>query len=323
MKAVTKSKPDVPARRNADQRRNMSGTIQPVDIDALFVRCQARVEAEMSRWLPARADCRLTEAMRYSLFNGGKRFRPTLVYATVEALGADAGCADAPACAIEIIHSYSLIHDDLPAMDDDDLRRGKPTVHRAFDEATAILAGDALQTLAFRVLATCPRTRATPESRLRMIALLADASGTDGMAAGQMLDVEAEGRRIDLAALERIHRLKTGRLIQACVELGALTAGVADPALLAQLDIWADHLGLAFQVQDDILDVVGEEAALGKRQGADAARAKYTYPALLGLDGARAKAEELRTRCHAALAGFAGNAAVLHALTDFVVDRGR
>jgi len=291
------------------------------DIAALFDRAQQRVDAEMDRWLPARAGCRLTEAMRYSLFNGGKRFRPALVYATVAALGADDACADAPACAIEIIHSYSLVHDDLPAMDDDDLRRGKPTVHRAFDEATAILAGDALQTLAFRILATCPRTRATPEQRLRMIGMLADASGTDGMAAGQMRDIEAEGRRIDLAALENVHRLKTGRLIQACVELGALTAGCADPALLRQLETWAGHVGLAFQVQDDILDVIGDETTLGKRKGADAALDKSTYPALLGLAGARSKADELRQQAHSALAGFPGDASILRALADFVVDR--
>lgn len=206
-------------------------------------------------------------------------------------------------------------------MDDDDLRRGKPTVHRAFDEATAILAGDALQTLAFRVLATCPRTHATPEQRLRMIAILADASGTDGMAAGQMRDVQAEGERIDLALLESIHRMKTGRLIQACVELGALTAGCANPAVLKQLENWAGHVGLAFQVQDDILDVIGDESALGKRKGADAALDKSTYPSLLGLDGARAKAEELRQQAHASLAGFPGHTHILNLLADFVVDR--
>jgi geranylgeranyl diphosphate synthase type II len=291
------------------------------DVNALFRHAQQRVESDMDRWLPAREGCRLTAAMRYSLFNGGKRFRPALVYATVAALGADDACADAPACAVEIIHSYSLVHDDLPAMDDDDLRRGKPTAHRAFDEATAILAGDALQTLAFRVLATCPRTHASPEQRLRMIAILADASGTDGMAAGQMRDVEAEGRRISLQALEGIHRLKTGRLIQASVELGALTAGCSEPSVLRSLQDWAAHLGLAFQVQDDILDVIGDEAAIGKRKGADAALEKSTYPALLGLDGARAKAEELRQLAHASLDRFPGDATLLRALADFVVDR--
>lgn len=294
---------------------------RPADVAALFALAQRRCDAGMEHWLPARPGCRLTEAMRYSLFNGGKRFRPALVYATVDALGADEACADAPACAVEIIHSYSLVHDDLPAMDDDDLRRGKPTLHRAFDEATAILAGDALQTLAFRVLAIGAGTHASPEQRLRMIALLADASGTDGMAAGQMRDVEAEGSRIDLSALEGIHRLKTGRLIQACVELGALTAGCADPVLLRQLETWAGHVGLAFQVQDDILDVIGDESALGKRKGADAALNKSTYPALLGLEGARAKAEDLRQQAHATLAGFPGKTDLLRALTDFVVDR--
>lgn len=301
--------------------RHLPAATPAADIQTFFTHCQRRVEDEMLRWLPAKSSCRLTEAMRYALFNGGKRFRPALVYATAEALGATLCVADAPACAIEIIHSYSLVHDDLPAMDDDDLRRGKPTTHRAFDEATAILAGDALQTLAFNILASCTRTQATPEQRLRMIALLADATGTDGMASGQMLDVEAEGLPVNLAALERIHRLKTGRLISACVELGALAAGNTDPQRLIQLAAWAGHVGLAFQVRDDILDVIGEEAAIGKRQGADAALQKSTYPSLLGLSGAQAKAEELRALSHAALANFDGNATLLHALADFVVDR--
>ncbi|MFP5382724.1 MAG: (2E,6E)-farnesyl diphosphate synthase [Gammaproteobacteria bacterium] len=290
-------------------------------IDTLFACAQRRIDDSIERWLPPRPGCRLTEAMRYSLLNGGKRFRPVLVYATATALGADVAQADAPACAVEIIHSYSLVHDDLPAMDDDDLRRGKPTCHRAFDEATAILAGDALQTLAFRLLAERNTSRATTGQRLRMITLLADASGTDGMAAGQMLDVEAEGQRIDAVALERIHRLKTGRLIEACVELGALAAGHDDGEVLAALARWARPVGLAFQVQDDILDVIGDESLIGKRQGADAALGKSTYPVLLGLAGARALAERLRQEAHAALAGFAGDAEMLHALADFVVDR--
>ncbi|MFZ5723783.1 MAG: (2E,6E)-farnesyl diphosphate synthase [Pseudomonadota bacterium] len=298
-----------------------TGIARRADVPLFLARSQQRVEDAMARWLPPHADCRLTDAMRYSLFNGGKRFRPALTYAVTEALGADIGTADAPACAVEIIHSYSLVHDDLPAMDDDDLRRGKPTVHCAFDEATAILAGDALQTLAFRVMALCPTLQVPPAQRLRMIALLADASGTAGMAAGQMADIEAEGHRIGLPALERLHRLKTGRLIEASVELGALAAGCTEPATLAMLQAWAGHVGLAFQVQDDILDVIGDETALGKRRGADEARAKSTYPALLGLDGARAKAEELRRQAHASLGGFPGDPDLLHALADFVVDR--
>ncbi|MFP5440467.1 MAG: (2E,6E)-farnesyl diphosphate synthase [Gammaproteobacteria bacterium] len=293
----------------------------PGDVPAFLAASQQRVEDAMARWLPPHDDCRLTDAMRYSLFNGGKRFRPALVYAVADALGVDPSRADAPACAVEIIHSYSLVHDDLPAMDDDDLRRGKLTVHRAFDEATAILAGDALQTLAFRVLALCPTLQVPATQRLKMIALLADASGTRGMAAGQMADIEAEGKQIGLAALERLHRLKTGRLIEASAELGALATGNPEPAVLAMLQGWSTHVGLAFQVQDDILDVVGDESALGKRKGADAALAKSTYPALLGLDGARAKAEELRRQAHAALTGFPGDATLLHALADFVVDR--
>ncbi len=293
----------------------------PIDVPTFLRNSQQRVEDAMACWLPPQSDCRLTDAMRYALFNGGKRFRPALVYAVADALGADAPCADAPACAVEIIHSYSLVHDDLPAMDDDDLRRGKPTTHRAFDEATAILAGDALQTLAFRVLALAPTLKVDATQRLKMITLLADASGTSGMAAGQMMDIESEGKQISLVALEKLHRLKTGRLIEASAELGALATGHPEPAVLTMLQTWSGYVGLAFQVQDDILDVIGEEATLGKRAGADAALEKSTYPALLGLPGARAKADELRRQAHAALAGFPGDARLLHALADFVVDR--
>jgi farnesyl diphosphate synthase len=289
--------------------------------EAWLAQCRVRVEARMSALLPDAPDCRLTAAMRHALLNGGKRFRPALVYATADALGMDIACADDAACAVEILHSYSLVHDDLPAMDDDDLRRGKPTVHRAFDEATAILAGDALQTLAFAVLAGRDPSPDEAVRRLRMVTVLAEASGTRGMAGGQMQDVLAEGQPLTLDALEQIHRLKTGRLIEACVTLGALSAGNAAGTTLAALEQWARHVGLAFQVQDDILDVVGEEAVIGKRRGADAQLAKTTYPALLGVDGARTLADELRRAAHAALDGQPMRTGLLRALADFVVDR--
>ena len=241
----------------------------------------------------------LHDAMRYSLFNGGKRLRPVLVYASCLALGGHLQQADAAAAALECIHAYSLIHDDLPAMDDDALRRGKPTCHIAFDEATAILAGDALQPLAFELLSQpCDLP---PATQLQMIQILAQASGDAGMVAGQALDIHAEGQQQSLAQLELMHRLKTGALIRAAVQLGALASGQCDPARLAALSDYAAAIGLAFQVQDDILDIESDTQTLGKTQGADLARHKSTYPALLGLEGAKHKATELHRHALEAL----------------------
>ncbi|MCC5854559.1 MAG: (2E,6E)-farnesyl diphosphate synthase [Idiomarina sp.] len=266
---------------------------------------------------------RLHEAMQYSALLGGKRVRPFLVYAVGDMLGAALPDLDAPAVAVECIHAYSLIHDDLPAMDDDALRRGHPTCHIRFDEATAILAGDALQTAAFELLAKHPFVHVTPERQLNMIQSLAHASGSQGMCGGQALDIAATGQSISLAKLEQIHQLKTGALIRAAVRLGALTAPKSDQATQASLDIWADAIGLAFQVQDDILDVTSDTATLGKSQGSDQALEKSTYPQHLGLDGARQHLAELREKALQALSGITYNTQLLADFTNYLATRDR
>ncbi|HSY04727.1 MAG TPA: farnesyl diphosphate synthase [Steroidobacteraceae bacterium] len=285
--------------------------------------CRGRIERVLGELLalPDPDSERLREAMRYSALGAGKRLRPTLVYLTGESLGAPPERLDAPAAAVELIHVYSLVHDDLPAMDDDDLRRGRPTCHRAYDEATAILVGDALQALAFAVLANEPMAGTTPQVRLEMIRLLARAAGTSGMAGGQAVDLAAVGRTLTVAAVENMHRRKTGALIECSVLLGALAAGVGAGAELAALRQFGAEVGLAFQIQDDILDVQGDPRQLGKSTGADAAHAKPTYPSTVGLDAARARARELRDAAVAALAPLAARAAVLVQLANFVVER--
>jgi len=266
------------------------------------------------------AAARLHAAMSYSVLNGGKRLRPLLVYVTGEALGANPTDLDAPAAAVELIHAYSLIHDDLPAMDDDDLRRGMPTCHKAFDEGTAILAGDALQALAFGALTTLGN--GLPDAtRVRMLSVLAGAIGTGGMAGGQAMDLEAAGRPIDAARIEQMHRLKTGALIRASVELGALAAPGVDALRHTALRHYGEEIGLAFQIQDDILDVTGDTAVLGKRAGADAAHGKPNYPSIFGLERARQLAREHRDHALAALAGLGEASGPLRALAHYVVDR--
>jgi farnesyl diphosphate synthase/geranylgeranyl diphosphate synthase type II len=252
---------------------------------------QQRIEAVLARALDIEggATARLLEAMRYSTLAGGKRVRPVLVYATGEALGAPLERLDAAAAAVELIHVYSLVHDDLPAMDDDDLRRGRATCHRAFDEATAILTGDALQARAFEVLAQAP-SFISADARIEMLRVLADGIGTRGMAGGQAIDLAAVKQGLTESALECMHRQKTGALIRASVELGAISAGLVDAAERAALREFGAEIGLAFQIQDDILDVEGNTDALGKRAGADAARVKPTYPSVLGLEAARSQA---------------------------------
>jgi geranylgeranyl diphosphate synthase type II len=293
-------------------------------LKAFSAECQARVEAALARWLPPaeQAPAHLHEAMRYASLDGGKRVRPLLVYAAGGALGADRSALDGPACAVEFIHAYSLIHDDLPAMDDDDLRRGKPTCHKAFDEATAILAGDALQTLAFEVLANDTAMLADPARRLSMVAELAQASGSRGMAGGQAIDIAAEGRRLGLDELAHMHRLKTGALIRASVRLGALSAPAYTEAQGARLDEYAACIGLAFQIRDDILDVEADTATLGKTQGADQARNKPTYTSLLGLAGAKDKLREVHSAALASLQSFDTAADPLRWLADYIVQRG-
>ncbi|MEO1819892.1 farnesyl diphosphate synthase [Pseudomonas sp.] len=283
--------------------------------------CQQRINAYLGTQLntPQPRLERLYSAMRYSVVNGGKRVRPLLAYASCEALGGQPQQADPAAAAVELIHAYSLIHDDLPAMDDDDLRRGQPTCHRAFDEATAILAGDALQAMAFELLAGAGDWQ--PATRLQMVQLLGRAAGPQGMVGGQAIDLGAVGEQLDLATLESMHRHKTGALIRAAVQLGALASEQVDDEQLAALGQYADSIGLAFQVQDDILDIESDTSVLGKQQGADVARDKPTYPALLGLDGAHRLADQLRDQALGALAGFGPAAQRLRQLADYIVQR--
>ena len=280
---------------------------------------RARVEATIAEALPA-ADLsprRLHAAMRHAALDGGKRMRPLLVYATGLAFGADEAMLDAPAAAVELIHVYSLIHDDLPAMDDDALRRGKPTVHVAFDEATAILAGDALHSLAFELLAASLLPAPTCVAMLRELSI---AAGVRGMCGGQALDIDATARTIDMDALQRLHGLKTGALLRASVRLGALAAA-ADAAALQRLDDFADALGLAFQIRDDLLDIEGDSATLGKTAGKDVAQAKATFPALIGVEASRARLHALAATMADALASFGPRADPLAALARHAITR--
>jgi len=285
--------------------------------------CGVRVERCLERWLPAASaePRRLHEAMRYAVLGGGKRVRPALVYFTGAALGLPEARLDGPAAAVELIHAYSLVHDDLPAMDDDDLRRGRPTCHRAYDEATAILVGDALQVLALEILAVDPDMVQNPAQRLEIIRLLARASGTAGMAGGQAVDLEAAGQTLPIAALERMHRLKTGALIHASVMMAAASADGLDTSFTAALDTYGAAIGLAFQIQDDILDVEGDADLLGKRTQADAARAKPNYPSIAGLSEAKARLRELHDEALDALAVFGAEAEALRWLSGWLTER--
>ena len=282
--------------------------------------CRAEIDQQLADYMDqASASQRLQDTMRYGLLGGGKRIRPALCLAAAEAVGGQRQIALAPACALEMIHAYSLMHDDLPAMDDDDLRRGRATAHIAFDESSAILAGDALQAEAFRVLATAPRLSA--EVKLAMVKALANACGASGMVGGQAIDLESVARTLTLEQLENMHRHKTGALIEASVHLGALAGGVTDAALLDALARYARALGLAFQVQDDLLDIEGDTQVIGKTQGADIARGKPTYPALLGPKGAREHLARLLAEAHDSLEGLGIQADALHAMADYVVAR--
>jgi geranylgeranyl diphosphate synthase type II len=283
---------------------------------------RARIEAVLEHWLPDenRVPQRLHSALRYSVLGSGKRLRPVLVYATGEALGADLARLDPPAAAVELIHAYSLVHDDLPAMDNDDLRRGRPTVHKAYDEATAILVGDALQVLAFRILAVDPSLDKEPHTRVRLIDLLSEASGTAGMAGGQALDLGAVGRHLVVSELEEMHSRKTGALIRASVLMPALAQDL-DAQRFAVLDQFARYIGLAFQVQDDILDVEGDPATVGKPTGADRAKDKPTYPSVLGLEASKRRCRELHALAIESLTDFGPGADNLRWLADFVIER--
>lgn len=306
-------------------------------LDDLLAGLRSRVEAELSRYLQLPDDCprRLREAMEYSLLAGGKRLRPVLVLLACEACGGSLESALPAACAIEMVHTYSLIHDDLPAMDDDDLRRGRPTCHRQFDEATAILAGDGLLTLAFQVIA---RDVSPPEMAAACCADLASAAGVVGMVGGQMADLEAEsnsalsagagsssqlrGSTPGIALLESIHRRKTGRLLCSALTLGGRIAG-ADPQSLRHLRDYGFCVGLAFQITDDLLDVVGDAGKMGKSVRKDAEQGKLTYPALLGEAESRRRAELLISDARAELAVFGPGGRRLEALARYVIERDR
>jgi farnesyl diphosphate synthase len=292
------------------------------DFQAWMSERQARVETALSAALPAasHAPQRLHDAMRYAVLGGGKRVRPLLAFAAGELTGADPARVELAAIAVELIHAYSLVHDDMPAMDNDVLRRGKPTVHVEFDEATALLAGDALQSLAFEVLAQ-PGLTGDAATQVRMLNILATASGSRGMAGGQAIDLEAVGKPLELPQLEFMHIHKTGALIRAAVNLGALCGKPLDNAAMAKLDHYAKCVGLAFQVVDDVLDADASTATLGKTAGKDAASNKPTYVSLLGLARARELASELRGDAHAALAEFGPEAERLKQLADYIINR--
>ena len=297
--------------------------INDQDFDALVETYQQRVDKALDYWLPPATvnPVRLHQAMRYAVLAPGKRVRPILVYATAQALGIDLDRVDGAACAVEIIHAYSLIHDDLPAMDDDDLRRGRPTCHREFDEATAILAGDALQALAFYIISHDPRMIADSSARLTMIENLAMFSGSRGMAGGQAIDLAAVGKSLNIAELETMHIHKTGALIRTCIQLAALSSERIDDEHFRALDSYAKCIGLSFQVQDDILDVTSDTQTLGKPQGSDSAANKPTFPSIIGLNASREKAMELHAQALQALSIFAEEADILRYISAWFVER--
>jgi len=283
---------------------------------------QARIEQSLNQQLSNNAEqvtsARLLDAMRYSTLNGGKRLRALFVYAAGEALNVDLNLLDFPACAVEMIHAYSLVHDDMPVMDDDDLRRGRPTCHKAFDEATALLTGDALQSLAFGTLC---KSALSPKQQISMVKTLANHSGLMGMAGGQAIDLESVGLGLDANALQNMHELKTGALIQASLKMGALASHHVTDNILHQLSEYGACIGLAFQVHDDVLDVISDTDTLGKTQGADIALNKPTYPALIGLQEAQQKAADLIDKSLAILDDLPYDTQALTALSHFIVQR--
>ena len=284
---------------------------------------QSRVNAALDKYLPREdpPEHNLAEAIRYSVIGGGKRIRPAMVYAAGEAMGVSTDLLDIPACAVEMIHAYSLIHDDLPAMDDDDLRRGRPTCHKAFDEATAMLAGDALQALAYEILAKDDHEQLTPEHRIQMLSLLTEASGAHGMAGGQAVDLASVGKQLTLEQLEHMHQLKTGALIRASILLGGMCKQDISEQELKMLSDYAFCIGLSFQIQDDILDVVSDTETLGKPQGSDQAQAKPTFPAILGLEESRRRAIQQHELALKILEPLDEKADSLRQLSAYIVER--
>ena len=284
---------------------------------------QNRVNAALDKYLPREdpPEHNLAEAIRYSVIGGGKRIRPAMVYAAGEAMGVSTDLLDIPACAVEMIHAYSLIHDDLPAMDDDDLRRGRPTCHKAFDEATAMLAGDALQALAYEILAKDDHEELTPEHRIQMLSLLTEASGAHGMAGGQAVDLASVGKQLTLEQLEHMHQLKTGALIRASILLGGMCKQDISEQELKMLSDYAFCIGLSFQIQDDILDVISDTETLGKPQGSDQAQAKPTFPAILGLEESRRRAIQQHELALKILEPLDEKADSLRQLSAYIVER--
>jgi geranylgeranyl pyrophosphate synthase len=290
-------------------------------LDSYLLQCKTRVESTMEECLRESLELapQLRDAICYSVFAGGKRLRPVLAYAAAEACGAHLAIADRAACAVEFMHAYSLIHDDLPAMDDDDLRRGKPTCHKVYGEDVAILAGDALQALAFQVLSESDHPN--PQQLLQMVQVLSRSSGYLGMVGGQAYDLASEGQERNLKQLQAMHSLKTGALICASVRLGALSVDGVSDQQLNQLDQYAQKIGLAFQIKDDILDVEADTETLGKPQGADVAKKKATYPALLGLEGAKQKMLVCYQQAINALEPFGEEAQHLRLLAQYFIER--
>jgi len=286
---------------------------------------QKSVETALEYWLPSiESEPKiLHQAMHYSVLAEGKRIRPILLYATGQAFDVELSNLNGQACAVEIMHAYSLIHDDLPSMDDDDLRRGRPTCHKAFDEATAILAGDALQTLAFQILATDPKIKTNDTQRLKMIETLSLASGSNGMAGGQAIDLASVGSKLNIEQLENMHSHKTGALIKASAEIGALSANNVTPELFSYISNYAKYIGIAFQIKDDILDIESDTSTLGKPQGSDLALNKPTYPNLLGLDGAKEMANKLYYKAIKCLDVFDEKAKMLRQIADYIIKRSK
>ncbi|PCI08558.1 MAG: (2E,6E)-farnesyl diphosphate synthase [Gammaproteobacteria bacterium] len=293
------------------------------EFQSLLDNYQKRVNAALDKYLPTEdpPEHNLAKAIRYSVIGGGKRIRPAMVYAAGEAMGVSTDLLDIPACAVEMIHAYSLIHDDLPAMDDDDLRRGKPTCHKAFDEATAMLAGDALQALSYEILAKDDHRQLTPEHRIDMLSLLTEASGAYGMAGGQAIDLASVGKQLTLDELEHMHQLKTGALIRASVLLGGLCKQDISKEETEILSNYSLCIGLSFQIQDDILDVISDTETLGKPQGSDEAQKKPTFPAIIGLAKSKQLALKQHERALKHLEPLDKKADSLRLLSSYIVER--
>lgn len=303
-----------------NQKTNKTTAVVLAEILPVY---QARIESALEYWLPGPdvEPVNLHRAMRYAVLGGGKRIRPVLVYACGQTFGITLQAMDGLATAVEMIHAYSLIHDDLPAMDNDDLRRGKPTCHKAFDEATAILAGDAIQALSFHVIACDPAIKVSAEQRLKMIDTLAVASGSLGMAGGQAIDLASVGVKLTLEQIENMHNHKTGSLIRACVQLGALSKQDLPPDQFDVVTQFANFIGLAFQVQDDILDVEADTATLGKPQGSDMLKNKPTYPGVIGMAAAKRVALELHAKAVNTLDHLDQDTQLLRQIADYIVQR--